>query len=203
MKGFDKSCGLAADRYKREMMNTIMDTNLTIRCATEADIAAMQALIARSAIQLSANFYTPEQALALLTHVFGVDTQLIHDQTYFVIEEHGKMMACGGWSKRKTLFGGDQAKRGVDELLDPATEAARIRAFFVEPSAARRGLGRLLLEHCSAQAQAAGFAVLELAATMPGEPLYLACGFQVFERFQIDLPGGVIAPLSRMRKLLA
>ena len=180
-----------------------MDANLTIRCATEVDIAAMQALIARSAIQLSANFYTPEQAQALLTHVFGVDTQLIHDQTYFVIEQHDKMLACGGWSKRKALFGGDQAKHGVDGLLDPETEAARIRAFFVEPTAARRGLGHLLLEHCSAQAQAAGFTVLELAATMSGEPLYLACGFQVFERFQLELPGGVIAPLSRMRKLLA
>lgn len=179
-----------------------MNENLTIRCAIEADIAAMQALIARSAIQLSASFYTPEQAQALLTHVFGVDTQLIHDQTYFVIEERGKMLACGGWSKRKTMFGGDQAKQGVDNLLDPATDAARIRAFFVEPSAARRGLGRLLLEHCGAEAQAAGFTSLELAATMPGEPLYLACGFIVFERFYLDLPEGVVAPLSRMRKQL-
>ncbi|MBI3726990.1 MAG: GNAT family N-acetyltransferase [Burkholderiales bacterium] len=179
-----------------------MNENLTIRCATEADIAAMQALIARSAIQLSASFYTPEQAQALLMHVFGVDTQLIHDQTYFVIEEQGSMLACGGWSKRKTLFGGDQAKQGVDNLLDPATDAARIRAFFVEPKAARRGLGRILLEHCSTQAQAAGFTSLELAATMPGEPLYLACGFTVFERFELDLPGGVVAPLSRMRKQL-
>ncbi|MFZ6733107.1 GNAT family N-acetyltransferase [Undibacterium sp. Ji42W] len=179
-----------------------MDENLTIRCATEADIAAMQALIARSAIQLSTPFYAPEQAQALLTHVFGVDTQLIHDQTYFVIEEQGSMLACGGWSKRKTLFGGDQAKHGVDKLLDPATDAARIRAFFVEPKAARRGLGRILLEHCSTQAQAAGFTSLELAATMPGEPLYLACGFTVFERFDLDLPEGVVAPLSRMRKQL-
>ncbi len=179
-----------------------MNDNVKIRCATQADITAMQALIARSAIQLSASFYTPEQAHALLTHVFGVDSQLIHDQTYFVIEEQGSMLACGGWSKRKTLFGGDQAKQGVDNLLDPATDAARIRAFFVEPKAARRGLGRLLLEHCSSQAQAAGFTALELAATMPGEPLYLACGFTVFERFQLDLPGGVVAPLSRMRKHL-
>lgn len=179
-----------------------MNDNVKIRCATEADITAMQALIARSAIQLSASFYTPEQAQALLKHVFGVDSQLIHDQTYFVIEEQGSMLACGGWSKRKTLFGGDQAKQGVDNLLDPATDAARIRAFFVEPKAARRGLGSLLLEHCSTQAQAAGFRVLELAATMPGEPLYLACGFTVFERFNLDLPGGVVAPLSRMRKQL-
>ncbi|BBB63441.1 N-acetyltransferase [Undibacterium sp. KW1] len=179
-----------------------MNDNVKIRCATEADITAMQALIARSAIQLSASFYTPEQAQALLTHVFGVDTQLIDDQTYFVIEEQGSMLACGGWSKRKTLFGGDQAKQGVDNLLDPAIDAARIRAFFVEPKAARRGLGSLLLEHCSTQAQAAGFRVLELAATMPGEPLYLACGFTVFERFDLGLPGGVVAPLSRMRKQL-
>ncbi|MFZ6744801.1 GNAT family N-acetyltransferase [Undibacterium sp. JH2W] len=179
-----------------------MNKNLRIRCATEADIASMQALIARSAMQLSAGFYTPEQAQALLVHVFGVDTQLIHDQTYFVIEEQGSLLACGGWSKRKTLFGGDQAKQGVDNLLDPATDAARIRVFFVEPAAARRGLGRLLLEHCINQARAAGFTVLELAATMPGEPLYLACGFAVFERFDLDLPDGVFTPLCRMRKQL-
>lgn len=180
----------------------MMNKDLIIRCATEADISAMQALIARSAIQLSAGFYTEQQAQALLTHVFGVDTQLVLDQTYFVIEEQGSVQACGGWSKRKTLFGGDQAKQGTDNLLDPATDAARIRAFFVEPAVARRGLGRLLLEHCSAQARAAGFAAMELAATMPGVPLYLACGFSVTERFELDLPDGVKAPLSRMRKQL-
>jgi N-acetylglutamate synthase-like GNAT family acetyltransferase len=197
MKRFDKSCGPALPGLKK---GRGMNENLTIRCATEADIAAMQALIARSAIQLSATFYTPEQAQSLLTHVFGVDTQLILDQTYFVIEEQGSMLACGGWSKRKTLFGGDQAKQGEDSLLDPAVDAARIRAFFVAPSAARRGLGSLLLRHCTEQAQAAGFHSLELVATMPGVPLYRARGFTELEQFELHLPGGIDAPVCRMQK---
>ncbi|MDE2429063.1 MAG: GNAT family N-acetyltransferase [Burkholderiales bacterium] len=171
-----------------------------LRHAVSADIPAMQALIARSAIQLSVSFYTQEQAQALLEHVFGVDSQLLADQTYYVITEGEQILACGGWSKRKTLFGGDQAKQGTDNELNPATDAARIRAFFVDPAAARRGLGSMLMRHCTEQAQAAGFRVLELASTMPGEPLYLASGFEVIERFSLSLPGGIEAPLSRMRK---
>ncbi len=170
------------------------------RCATMADIPAMQALIAESAIGLSAGFYTQEQAQAMLKHVFGVDTQLITDQTYFVTEGQGQMLACGGWSKRNTLFGGDQAKQGTDNLLNPAIDAARIRAFFVSPQAARHGLGRQLLEYCSAQAKTAGFTRLELAATMPGKPLYLACGFTPLESITLHLPGGIDATVCRMYK---
>lgn len=181
-------------------MKTDSNTDFTIRCAEHGDIAAMQDLIAISSIELSVSFYTPLQAQAMQQHVFGVDTQLLNDRTYFIVEERGQMLACGGWSKRKTLFGGDQAKHGEDSLLDPATEAARIRAFFVAPTAARRGLGRMLLAHCSEQAQAAGFTALELVATMPGVPLYLACGFEPVEDIMLHLPGGVDAPVSRMRK---
>src|SRR5471030_1610526 len=126
----------------------------------------MEALIARSGIELSDGFYTREQAEAITRHVFGVDTQLVADLTYFLIEKHDELVACGGWSKRSTLFGADRTKQGADPLLDPATAAARIRAFFVEPSAARQGLGRLLLSHCADAAAAAGFRALELAATM-------------------------------------
>jgi GNAT superfamily N-acetyltransferase len=161
----------------------------------------MEALIARSGIELSEGFYTKRQAQAVTQHVFGVDTQLVADQTYFLIEDDaGKLLACGGWSKRSTLFGADRTKQGADPLLDPATEPARIRAFFVDPSAARRGLGRMLLRHCTDAAAAGGFRTLELAATMPGVPLYLACGFEVVEPFEITLPGPIQVPLARMRK---
>jgi GNAT superfamily N-acetyltransferase len=170
-----------------------------LRPARHADIPDLQALIALSGRALSVGFYTPEQADAITRHVFGVDTQLIDDQTYFAIEHDNRIVACGGWSKRRTLFGGDQAKTGSDPLLDPATEPARIRAFFVDPVMARRGLGRLLMEACIAASRQAGYRALELVATLPGEPLYLASGFAVLERFELDLPGNVRVPVSRMR----
>lgn len=171
-----------------------------VRAATHADIPAMEALIARSGIALSVGFYTAEQAQAVTRYVFGVDTQLVADQTYFVIEKDGVLAACGGWSKRSTLFGADRTKQGADPLLDPATEPARIRAFFVDPAAARQGLGRMLLQHCSDAAAAGGFHTLELAATMPGVPLYSACGFEFVEAIDITLPGEVKVPLAKMRK---
>lgn len=171
-----------------------------LRLARPADVPAMEALIARSGIELSAGFYTPEQAEAVTRHVFGVDSQLVADQTYYLIEQDGRIVACGGWSKRNTLFGGDQAKRGVDPLLDPATSAARIRAFFVAPGMERRGLGRELLRHCSEQAALAGFRALELAATMPGVPLYRAAGFTDVEAIGLTLPGNIAVPLLKMRR---
>lgn len=170
------------------------------RLAEHADIPALEALIALSGRALSVGYYTPSQADAITRHVFGVDTQLIDDATYFVIECDGRIVACGGWSKRRTLFGGDKAKDGPDPLLDPATDPARIRAFFVDPSVARRGLGRQLMDACVAAARAAGFHSLELAATLPGEPLYLASGFAVLERFELVLPGAIRVPLTRMGK---
>ncbi|MEO5933180.1 MAG: GNAT family N-acetyltransferase [Duganella sp.] len=176
--------------------------SVTVRAAAPADIPAMEALIKRSGIELSAGFYTEEQAQAVTRHVFGVDTQLVADRTYFAVERQGLLVACGGWSKRSTLFGADHTKQGVDALLDPATEAARIRAFFVDPSAARQGLGRLLLKHCADAAADAGFRTLELAATMPGVPLYLACGFSEIDTFELELPGPVRVPLTRMRKAI-
>ncbi len=179
-----------------------MTVTVTVRAAAPADIPAMEALIKRSGIQLSEGFYTSEQAQAVTRHVFGVDTQLVADQTYFLIERQGELVACGGWSKRSTLFGADHTKQGVDALLDPATEPARIRAFFVEPSAARQGLGRLLLQHCTDAAAEAGFHTLELAATMPGVPLYRACGFTEIETFELTLPDQVRVPLTRMGKAI-
>jgi len=178
-------------------------SNPILRPARAANVAAMEALIARSGIELSVGFYTRQQAAAVTRHVFGVDTQLVADGTYFLIERDGELLACGGWSRRRTLFGGDRAKSGPDPLLDSAHEAARIRAFFVAPDMARRGLGRQLMLHCEAQAGLAGFTSLELAATLPGVPLYLAAGFEVVERFALNLPDDIEVPLARMRKRIA
>ena len=173
-----------------------------LRLAEENDIPLLKALITRSGLGLSEPFYTRVQAEALTHHVFGVDSQLITDRTYFLIEHQHAIVACGGWSKRRTLFGGDQAKRGPDPLLDPATEPARIRAFFVDPSMARRGLARQLLAECVLQARAAGFTALELASTLPGEPLYLACGFAIVERFALSLPDNIRVSLTRMQRAI-
>lgn len=176
-------------------------SQFAIRTALAADIPAMQALIERSGIGLSVGFYTPEQAQAVTREVFGVDTQLVADETYFVIEDGARIVACGGWGKRSTPFGGDKSKTEPDRLLDPATEAARIRAFFVDPGMERQGLGTMLMDHCTEQARAAGFAMLELTATMPGVPLYLAHGFVAQHTFELPLGGGKVpVPLTLMRK---
>lgn len=175
---------------------------MELRPARHADIPALAALIELSGRALSVGHYTPEQADAITRHVFGVDTRLIDDGTYFAIEHDGRIVACGGWSRRRTLFGGDQTKTGPDPLLDPATEPARIRAFFVHPSMARRGLGRRLMAACTAAAAQAGFRALALVSTVPGEPLYLASGFTVVERFELALPGGVQVPVARMVRAL-
>lgn len=175
---------------------------MPLRIARPADVPALSALIARSGRELSEGFYSSDQADAIVRHVFGVDSQLIEDGTYFVIEEGGCIVACGGWSRRGTLFGGDQAKAGPDPLLDPACDPARIRAFFVDPGHARRGLGRQLMAACRDAAARAGFRSMELVATLPGEPLYLASGFEVTERFDLVLPGDVRVPVARMAKAL-
>jgi N-acetylglutamate synthase-like GNAT family acetyltransferase len=173
-----------------------------LRTAQAHDVPALQSLIVRSARELSVLYYTPEQTEAAIRYVFGVDSQLIADRTYFVIESEGEVVAGGGWSKRRTLFGGDQAKAGPDPLLDPAAEPARIRAFFVDPRMARRGLGRRLMTECVRAARAAGFKALELVSTLPGEPLYLASGFTVAERFELPLPDNVRVPVARMWRAL-
>ena len=175
----------------------------TIRLAQAGEKTQLDALIARSGIGLSAGFYTEQQAAGVTREVFGVDSALVADGTYFAIEDAaGVVVACGGWSRRATDFGGDQHKTGNDRLLDPATEPARIRAFFVEPGMARRGLGSMLLRHCSDAAARAGFKALELVSTMPGEPLYLAHGFRALDAIALPLSDGVVIALTRMRKEL-
>ena len=170
------------------------------RLATPDDIDALRSLIAASARGLSKGFYSPEQIEAAVVHVFGVDTQLIADGTYFVIDGPDGPAAAGGWSARRTLYGGDQTKTGADARLDPRTDAARIRAFFVHPNWARQGLARRLYSACARDAWSAGFRQFELMATLPGEPLYEALGFSVVERAAITLPGDVALPLARMRR---
>lgn len=172
----------------------------TIRLARIEEKLQMNALIRASGIGLADGFYTPEQAEAITRDVFGVDSALVEDGTYFVIEHDGKLAACGGWSRRATDFGGDHAKSGNDRPLDPATEPARIRAFFVDPAMARQGLGTMLLDHCVEAARAAGFTSLELVSTMPGEPLYLRHGFTPLKRMELVLSGGVTVALTRMRR---
>src|SRR5262245_22698053 len=184
----------------RMIETEVLDMTLTIRAATRDDIPALQRLIPESARALSVGFYTPDEIEIAVAHVFGVDTQLIDDGTYFVAEVGGEIIGCGGWSRRKTLFGGDQYKASAsDDLLDPATEPARIRAFFVHPNWARRGIGGQILKTCEVAAKSAGFTQLELVATLPGEPLYAAFGFEALERIQIEVGGGTL-PAVRMVK---
>jgi GNAT superfamily N-acetyltransferase len=173
-----------------------------LRKATLGDLSVLESLIARSARELSAGCYSPEQVEGALTGAFGVDTQLIRDQTYYVIEAGGEIVACGGWSFRRTPFGSDQAKERDSSELDPATDAAKIRAFFVAPDHARRGLGTLLLEHCESEARARGFGRCEMMATLPGERLYAARGYVARDRIQYAIRPGLAIEFVPMHKVL-
>lgn len=175
----------------------------SLRPAREEDVPSIEALIPRSVRALQAAWYSPAQMDAALGPVFGVDRQLIRDGTYFVAEAAGRLIACGGWSRRRAVFGGDRARAGEDEPLDPARDPARIRAFFVDPAWARRGLGRALLGGCEAAIVAAGFRRAVLVATLAGEPLYAAGGYSVEERCKVPLAGGLTLPLVRMVKDLS
>lgn len=162
----------------------------------------IEQLITRSVRELSVGFYDDAQIESALRFMFGVDSRLIDDGTYHVVEAEGTLAAAGGWSRRRTLFGGDRWKREADDALDPSREPARIRAFFVHPAWPRRGLGRLLFETCRRAAKAEGFQRLELMATLPGEPLYRALGFTADERVELELPDGVLMPLVRMSRAI-
>jgi predicted N-acetyltransferase YhbS len=177
--------------------------NVQIRLATTADIPALEHLIRQSVSGLSAGYYTSRQIASALSHVFGVDTQLILDGTYFLAELEAELAGSGGWSKRKTLFGGDQSKaEQIDSLLDPAFEPARIRAFYVHPRFSRRGIAGRILQACEAAARQAGFSAVELVATLPGEPLYTAKGYKKTAPMQIETPDGESLPAFRMTKPL-
>ncbi len=173
---------------------------ISIRTAAPGDVAALTQLIGLSVRNLSAGYYTARQVESALLYVFGIDSQLIRDHTYFVAETEGALAGWGEWSKRNTLYGGDQTKAAEDPLLDPDLDAARIRAFFVHPQWARRGVGRRLILACEEAARAGGFRKLELGATLPGQPLYSAMGYRIVEPIQLQFPDGVLFPLYRMSK---
>jgi GNAT superfamily N-acetyltransferase len=175
---------------------------IQLRKATLADIPRLDALIARSARELSREEYRPAQVEGALRGAFGVDTQLISDQTYFVAEEDGGLVACGGWSFRSTLFGGDSHNQRNASALDPCTQAAKIRAFFVDPSRTRRGIGSLLLQRCEKEARRYGFTQVELMATLPGVKLYGARGYAAFGRVNYDVGEGETIEFVPMRKVL-
>ena len=176
---------------------------LTIRLATPDDVPRIRALIDDSVRGLSAGYYTPAQIESALVHVFGVDTQLIADGTYYVVDAGEEIAASGGWSRRATLYGGDQFKEAADPLLDPSSDPARIRAFFVHPNWTRRGLARRLFDECRRAALAERFRHFDLGATLPGEPLYAALGFSALERRIVRMPDGEELALIHMRCAIA
>ena len=137
---------------------------------------------------------------AALGPIFSVDRQLIRDGTYFVVEREGTIVGCGGWSRRRSLYGGDSGRTSEDELLDPKQDAARVRAFFVHPAWARRGIGRSIMVACEQAIVHARFRNVEIVATLAGEPLYARFGYVVVERYEIPMAGGLSLPVVRMSK---
>jgi len=173
---------------------------LALRNATLADRDVLRDLIARSARELSAADYRPEQVEGALRGAFGIDSQLIHDGTYFVVEESGVIVGCGGWSYRKTLFGGDARPERDAAELDPRTAPAKIRAFFVDPAHARKGIGTMLLEKCESEARLRGFSRVELMSTLPGIRLYSARGYVGVAQVQYEVSPGVAIEFLPMSK---
>ncbi len=171
-----------------------------IRKATLDDREAIEHLIVESARNLSLEDYSAQQIEAAILTVFGVDTDLVFDETYFVAESSGTLIGCGGWSRRKNLFGGDQFAGRDSGELDPKTAAAKIRAFFIHPEFARKGIGRAILSACENEARACGFRSVELMATLPGLRLYRACGYEGDERVEYELGDGVRIEFVPMRK---
>ncbi|CAN7701392.1 GNAT family N-acetyltransferase [Mesorhizobium amorphae] len=174
--------------------------SLDHRLATRADMPALAELMNAAIGELQKPFLTEEQ-IASSRAIMGLDTQLIDDGTYFIVEQNGVLAGCGGWSRRETLYGGDRSPGRDAALLDPRKDAARVRAMYTHPTFTRRGVGRLILKLCEDAARGEGFTSVELMATMAGEPLYRACGFEAVEEV-VDNRGGAGVPLLRMRKAL-
>jgi N-acetylglutamate synthase-like GNAT family acetyltransferase len=197
---------LCLDWYRETPRMKAQMRNAQLRKANNADIPQIRKLIDVSVRGLQAQDYSPAQIEGALQSVYGVDSQLIADGTYFVAEipdsDRTRMVACGGWSKRKTLYGGDQYAGREDSVLDPANEAAKIRAFFVHPDFARRGLGTLILEACENAACLAGFTRLEMGATLSGVPFYRARGYAEIEDQGVPLGNGHTLPIVKMAKTI-
>ena len=174
--------------------------NWTPRLACMGDVPALEELIPLSVRALQAGHYSPAQMEAAIGPVFGVDRQIIADGTYFVVEDAGRIVGCGGWSRRKSLYGSDRGRTESDDELDPQRDPARVRAFFVDPGWARRGIGRSIMAACEQAIIKAGFRAVEIVATLAGEPLYAAFGYAVAERCEIRLGSGLSLPVVRMKK---
>ena len=174
---------------------------LSHRLAREDDIPALSAVMDAAIAELQRGFLNPAQ-IESSRAIMGLDRQLVTDGTYFVVEEAGRVAGCGGWSRRATLYGGDHTPGRDAALLDPATEAARVRAMYTHPEFARRGVGRLILALCESAARAEGFRRLELMATLSGRALYSRCGYADIEAIE-DARGGAAVPLVRMGKPIA
>jgi GNAT superfamily N-acetyltransferase len=180
------------------------EMKIWVRKAVLADVARLRQVIEASVRGLQAGDYSPSQIESALKSVYGVDTKIISDGTYFVAEvaepNRIAIVGCGGWSKRKTLFGGDQYAEREDSLLGPARDAAKIRAFFVHPEWARRGIGSLILEACENAARMAGFTRLEMGATLSGVAFYQAKGYAALENLDVPLSNGEALPIVKMAK---
>jgi GNAT superfamily N-acetyltransferase len=174
--------------------------DLQYRLARRSDVAALSEIMEQAITELQRPFLD-ETLIAASRAIMGLDTQLIDDGTYFVIESDGELAGCGGWSRRATMYGGDQSPGRDAALLDPATDAARVRAMYTHPAFTRRGVGRLILSLCEQAARAEGFTRVELVATAAGEPLYRACGYLPIEAL-VDARGGAPVPLLRMGKAI-
>jgi GNAT superfamily N-acetyltransferase len=208
----------------------VFEMSIHIRVATPEDVPVLRGLIDASVRELQAGDYTAAQIDGALSTVFGVDSQLIADGTYLVAEAEGggtlrdepsyktgeadlgltraqlgvpslpRIAGCGGWSKRKTLYGGDRWTGREDSLLDPSRDAAKIRAFFIHPAWARRGVGTLILEACEAAARAAGFTRYEMGATLTGAKLFGVKGYVAVKRIEVPLGNGELLPVIHMEK---
>ncbi|HJU40726.1 MAG TPA: GNAT family N-acetyltransferase [Tahibacter sp.] len=176
-------------------------SDLTHRLALVADLDALRDLMHAAIDALQTSFLSPAQVAASRA-IMGLDTQLVADGTYYVIERDGAIAGCGGWSRRATLYGGNHTAGRDDALLDPARDAARVRAMYTHPAFVRLGVGRRVIAVCEAAARAEGFRRAELVATLAGEPLYRACGYVEIERFDSAAIDGVTVPLVRMGKAL-
>lgn len=174
---------------------------LTLRVARREDVPTLTPLMNAAIAELQRPYLDAAQ-LAGSFEVMGLDTQLIADGTYFAVEDGDVIVGCGGWSRRATLFGGDHSAGRDAAMLDPARDAARVRAMYTHPAHVRRGIGRMILDACEAAAKREGFRRIELAATLAGEPLYRACGYEEIERFTSRTSTGVEVPLLRMGKAL-
>jgi GNAT superfamily N-acetyltransferase len=185
-----------------DKLSTAQASLWPLRLARETDVGALEALIPMSVRALQAGYYSSEQMEAALESVFGVDRQLIRDATYFVAEHDGRIVGCGGWSRRRSLYGGDHGRQTEDGPLDPTKDAARIRAFFVHPSWVRRGIGRSIMVACEQAIAAAGFRAADIVATLAGEPLYASFGYAAISRYEIAIAGDLSLPVVRMTRTM-